>query len=357
MRPLLLGLYYGSTVAISVSVGIASGVPLAVAFGVILAVLPAGLNRPQHLELGDTESLSEATHDATTIEVLSYNIFMRPSLWFVRNNANDWKNERLDLFINLYLSRFHVMCLQEIFSCLTLRQRKLINAAEKRGFKHAVVAGAAPFLVTDHHLTLKIPLLDAGLLILSKYPVRETGSHYYRNGALIDGYAPKQILWCLIETPRPLHIFNTHMQSTHTNWPREQADMARARQVEDLATYVCEKLAVHQCHALICGDFNLDAIGSPLEYERLMDILQRRVATLECGWHVYNLCGRQHEPTYGILEERILTLQKDWNAEMCIDYSLYIGPAGMSHAHVVSLRGGEFQELSDHRAVLSVIEI
>lgn len=293
--------------------------------------------------------LSGNDSNHTAVNVLTFNIFMRPSLWFVKNNANDYKNERLDFFIQHHLSSFGIICLQEMFSTLTFRQRKLICAAEEQGYKHAVVGGSAPLVVADSHLSLKIPFLDAGLVILSKYPVLETDAHYYRDGALIDGWAPKQILWALIDIPLigRINLFNTHMQSTHTDWPTEAAEWARARQAKELSTFVWSKISANNFPALICGDFNLDAIGFPLEYNRLVGLF--RADSTRSHFVVTNLMPR-HEPTYAVQGERVLTLEKDWDKNMCLDYMIYIGlpvtPTAQVQSFPVVL--GRWNQLSDH---------
>lgn len=163
-------------------------------------------NRAQHLSLtyhrGSVQQAINAVPDGgkRVVRCLDYNLFMRPSLWFIRNNEDDYKNERLQSFVN-HLDSFDIICLQEMFGLLSFRQRLLLSEAEKKGFCHAAVAGAPPYLFWDRHWAFKIPFLDAGLVILSRYPVLETDSHYYKLGNQIDGWAPKQVLWALVQLP------------------------------------------------------------------------------------------------------------------------------------------------------------
>lgn len=117
-----------------------------------------------------------------TLRLLCYNLFMRPGLWFIRvsygrhplpirsasfssavpaqNNDSDHKDVRLAAFL-AHLDSFDIIALQEMFGLLSLRQRTLLHAAAQRGFCHAAVAGAPPYLFWDRHWTFKIPFLGA----------------------------------------------------------------------------------------------------------------------------------------------------------------------------------------------------
>lgn len=352
-------LYYFLGTSATLGVTLVAGPIGGIAMGIAVLVGPYAVNRSQHVVLDSTGHglLKNHVEQNDGIQVLSFNIFMRPSLWFVRNVDNDWKNERLDLFIQEHLPHFGIVCLQEMFATLTWRQHKLLNAASKCGFKHAAIGGAAPFIISDHHLSLKIPFLDAGVVTLSKFPILETDALHYSSSVLIDSWAPKICLYSLIRIPVSgtyLHVFNTHMQSTHTGWDVHQTTHARAKQGEELAIFVRKKIGAQQpCPALICGDFNLDAIGNPLEYERLYGILKQELLRYD-GWELRNLCS-EVEPTYGILGERVLTLEKDWDTQMCLDYALLWAPIGnASCGKVVSNFNGDqenFFALSDHRGI------
>jgi endonuclease/exonuclease/phosphatase family metal-dependent hydrolase len=327
---------------------------------------PYAINRSQHVVLnsnrGDGMILRDVgiMEEGNALRLLSFNIFMRPSLWFVKNVANDWKNERLEIFIREHLPHFGIICLQEMFATFTWRQHKLLDAAEKCGFQHAAIGGAAPFIISDHHLSLKIPFLDAGVVTLSKYPIIETDALHYSAGVLIDSWAPKICLHSLIRIPvsgQYLHVFNTHMQSTHTGWDTNETIRARAKQMEELAFFIRSKVFLHPAPALICGDFNLDAHSSPLEYERLLSTLKQELDN--DNWKVTNLCA-DFPVTYAMEGERVLTLEKDWDKQMCLDYTFLYAPEGnSSFARPIFFDGDDenFFTLSDHTAMECIILI
>ena len=70
---------------------------------------------------------------------------------------NDWKNERLDLFIATKLANYDILLLQEVWTPMNEgRKEKLMQAAQEQGF---------PYYVRSACLG---KLTDAMLLILSR---------------------------------------------------------------------------------------------------------------------------------------------------------------------------------------------
>lgn len=68
---------------------------------------------------------------SVTVNLLTYNLFLRPPL--IKNNKDDMKNERTDLFLNI-IEDFEVICLQEVFSLFNSRKHKIIYDSMKVGF-------------------------------------------------------------------------------------------------------------------------------------------------------------------------------------------------------------------------------
>lgn len=66
-------------------------------------------------------------------KLLTYNIFLRPPL--IRNNKNDYKNERLSEFYQV-MNRFDIICLQEVFGFMNNRKEQLIKYAMECGYTH-----------------------------------------------------------------------------------------------------------------------------------------------------------------------------------------------------------------------------
>ena len=69
---------------------------------------------------------------------------LRPPM--VKNNADDYKNERLNDFID-QIDSFDIICLQEVFNYCTNRKKKLIKDAFKKGYFHL-------YLIVQRNVTI-----------------------------------------------------------------------------------------------------------------------------------------------------------------------------------------------------------
>lgn len=234
--------------------------------------------------------LSAPVDGATRVRVLTYNLYLRPPL--INSNGNDWKDERLDLFIARVLPQYDIIALQEVFALGSSRQRRLVHAARQLGFGWVVSSVAPPFLTS-------LKFIDAGLLILSRYPIVEAAGHIYQTGFQIDHYAAKQVIFARISIPssngstHDINVFTTHTQASYyenTADINAQNDAARLSQVQELLHFVNEKVHSRPDNAdnpvLVLGDLNLDARASPsdghnkgAEYKWLEDIFLRMYRT------------------------------------------------------------------------------
>ena len=97
------------------------------------------------------------------IRILTYNVFMRP--YFIKNNHDDHKETRLDLLLE-HFKNFDIICLQEMFDVFTHRRQKLLKEALKLGFKY--------FCHSEPPELFERPLIDGGLLILSRYCIEDS---------------------------------------------------------------------------------------------------------------------------------------------------------------------------------------
>ena len=234
--------------------------------------------------------LPSPAEGATRLRVLTYNLYLRPPL--INSNGNDWKDERLDLFIARVLPQYDVIALQEVFALGSSRQRRLVHAARQLGFGWVVSSVAPPFLTS-------LKFIDAGLLILSRYPITEAAGHIYQTGHQIDHYAAKQVIYARISIPgangstHDINVFTTHTQASYYENSAQinaQNDAARLSQVQELLNFVDQKVHSRPDNAhnpvLVLGDLNLDARSSPsdgrnkgAEYKWLEDIFLRLYRT------------------------------------------------------------------------------
>ena len=82
---------------------------------------------------------------------------------FWRNKEGDYKERRLNAFIETQLESYDVICPQEMFQFASFRRSKLIWKAREKGKYHS----AAP-----------TEFIDGGLLILSRFPIRSCAFKY-----------------------------------------------------------------------------------------------------------------------------------------------------------------------------------
>ncbi|KAL4494531.1 hypothetical protein ABPG72_004433 [Tetrahymena utriculariae] len=146
------------------------------------------------------------------VKILTYNLFMRPP--FVKNNEDDYKNERCKLIIQNEIQKFDIICFQELFRLFSNRRHKMVYSAIKKGFLYHVSSPQPNFF--------KSYFVDAGLTILSKYPIVESCFRPFRYGILADGLCQKGVLYAKIRVnERHIHVLNTHTQASYNTNEKE----------------------------------------------------------------------------------------------------------------------------------------
>lgn len=198
----------------------------------------------------------------TSIKLLTYNIFLRPPP--VKNNENDWKDERLADFIKI-LDNFDVICLQEMFSSFCNRKQELIKYANKSGL-FFYCEPPCPSFFSKY-------LVDSGLILLSRFPITEKEFCPYTYNILSDSLGQKGILYVKVKVgDTNLCLFSTHMQASYFDCSENQWNLAiqtRTDHTDELISYVSKVIQkkfntegegiVHTHKFLILGDFNIDA--------------------------------------------------------------------------------------------------
>ena len=122
-----------------------------------------------------SEPIENSTQSKTETRLLTYNMFMRPP--FIKNNISDYKEFRLSYFIEKVLPNYDIICLEEMFEFGSSRRARLLEAARNKGFKYSLTS---PIL-------FKLAI-DGGLVMLSKFPIRENKVLTYPNGVHSDKY-------------------------------------------------------------------------------------------------------------------------------------------------------------------------
>eukprot|EP01130_Rhizamoeba_saxonica_P015562 TRINITY_DN7022_c0_g1_i1.p1 TRINITY_DN7022_c0_g1~~TRINITY_DN7022_c0_g1_i1.p1 ORF type:complete len:393 (-),score=64.43 TRINITY_DN7022_c0_g1_i1:76-1254(-) len=285
--------------------------------------------------LFDGSTVQEFFEEKNDVRVLSYNIFMRPPL--AKNNESDYKEIRLLEFYKV-ISDFDVIALQEIFTLGNSRPARLIKKAKTLGFNYYVQSTPPPLW--------SIKFVDAGLLILSKYPIVESDAHIYNAGNQIDNLAAKQVLYAKIEMPntkRVLHVFTSHLQASYEEndaVTNQINDIIRADQIREMMEFVHEKCDNKPGDIIITGDFNADAKQNPddeysesEEYKSFMERVKSFSENYDCSDLLKLGYDGKHPSTYGdsqlrdgvlVPMENVLTNRNDYGLRMCIDYMIFL---------------------------------
>jgi hypothetical protein len=110
-----------------------------------------------------------------TAKFLTLNIFMRPP--GVKNNWSDFKDDRTDFIIRHVLPHYDVVSFQESFGFGSRRKDYLIRAAREMGYNYHVES--------DRKYPWQIAV-DGGLLVLSRFPIKDSQTIEYPRGRHSD---------------------------------------------------------------------------------------------------------------------------------------------------------------------------
>ncbi|KAJ1675230.1 hypothetical protein EV182_001676 [Spiromyces aspiralis] len=350
------------------------------------------------------------------VRVLTQNMFIRPP--GIKNNDNDFKDERLEYFIDEILPNYDIVCLQEMFEFGSNRRRLLLNAARQLGFGYYV---ASP---TKNVWDMQI---DGGLVILSRFPIVKHERVTYKRGMMSDWLASKGVLYAKVAVAHPqisssepgtasyLHIFTTHTQASYGSPVlMTQSDVKhRLLQLHQFHNFLEEVLPKHRADGepvVLVGDFNVDSRahnleeGSPYERERqdgietsdegkaMIDIICGRgidpavlgsrnkdefkgkviyefedLLYTRHGYHPVTFGNIVVDPETGVARarEQVLTTKQDNMVMHSIDYVLWYNPgeptngvkAEMDDVAVVPnfVSGKSFTQISDHYGVGAII--
>ncbi|EDR27066.1 sphingomyelinase C precursor, putative [Entamoeba dispar SAW760] len=185
------------------------------------------------------------------IRILTYNMYLRPML--ISAAGHDHKDSRLKMFCKERLKDFDIICFQEVFKELNWRREKLLKKAKKAGFKYRIQTEKPLF---------PLFLCDAGLIIISRFPIVESQFKLYKRSIYADAVASKGVLYAKIElqSNKYLHVFNTHTQADYTLDPEKAKPSrdVRLNQIRKYAKFVQKKCRNDTFPVICCGDFNVN---------------------------------------------------------------------------------------------------
>ncbi|OBZ87270.1 hypothetical protein A0J61_04688 [Choanephora cucurbitarum] len=196
----------------------------------------------------------------TTARFLTLNIFMRPPL--IKNNWSDYKDDRLAYIEKYILPEYDVICFQESFAFASRRKDRLITTARQLGFNHHVESPRKyPWNIG----------VDGGLLILSRFPIRQADVIEYPRGQHSDWLSIKGALHAHIELnpTKKVHLYTTHTQASYdlNNVVNEDDTAIRLSQFAILHQFIYDtsRLNDNQDPIMVVGDLNVDAAIHPVD--------------------------------------------------------------------------------------------
>ena len=212
--------------------------------------------------------------ETTDIKLLQLNMFLRPPVVLLQ----EYRDARAHRLLEENLPTFDILTLQECFGFWTSRRQRMIKAAKQQGYysTYTKLEGRAKSLFKG-----QLKFVDAGLLILSKFPIERSMFVSFKNGSASDRLAMKGVLYALLDLNREdgkkVHLFTTHTQASYTYKPSQTSVKIRIAQVKELEAFIRETTAKSSSSwpVVLTGDFNMDALQECEEYEQTMASLER----------------------------------------------------------------------------------
>ncbi|CAG9332048.1 unnamed protein product [Blepharisma stoltei] len=311
---------------------------------------------------------SKKSHSQLNVKFLSLNLFLRPP--FIHTNESDYKDARLQYFIQNIIQEYDIICLQETYSAYTLRQNRLIEEAETKQFLYSAVSPKPKFWSTQ--------FVDCGLVILSKYRIVEVEFLPFTYSLLPDKLSYKGSLYAkILINGKYIHVFTSHLQSKHPTEDSAQYlayRLVRRSQLIELRNYIDTKIGNTNEAAIIAGDLNIDGreelkppafpdIECKDDYENFINILSKhgKAALVDILRKKYG-----HSPaTFGRGDEngnpleKVLTAPDQTLWDESLDYILMINEntSGVTinwsdtHVEPFYISGQPFTQISDHAGV------
>ncbi|KAG1344551.1 hypothetical protein G6F62_004443 [Rhizopus arrhizus] len=222
---------------------------------------------------------------SSSARLLTLNIFMRPP--GVKNNADDYKDERLEYIIQHVLPSYDIITFQEAFAFANRRIDKLIRQAFDQGFYYQV---ASP-----RHYPWELAG-DGGLLLLSRFPIITSDRLEFPRGVHSDWLSFKGALHALVQLNNQslVHLYTTHTQASYDNGGTFNLEDTKVRlsQFAAVHKFIAETAKEDRYPIVLMGDLNVDAAvhnasidtpsrASSIAYTMMMDVLRGKGVDLD----------------------------------------------------------------------------
>lgn len=214
-----------------------------------------------------------------TVNFLTLNFLQKPVL--ISAVPDEYKAERVELFAHEF-DKFDIICFQEIFEFWNPRAGRLIELAHQAGFEYFAKSPVCGY--TSEFM------LSAGLLIVSRYPISKSRFVPFTPCIHGDKYINKGVLWCQIDMPsgNKIHVFNTHALAYFSYLDHPTKVIGHVERVKEfllikrLIKEVLQNQVKHNDIAILCGDFNVNALNNKFPFEDVIKLIN--VSPAEREW-------------------------------------------------------------------------
>ena len=226
-------------------------ISISVLVGILIVIL-IGLFIFQCYHRGCLQILKEKVFkeevDVDRFSLLSYNLCLRAPT--VSNLGDDYKNIRLELFIQNVLDQYDIVCLQDVIGAYSPRRGHLVESASELGLKYSLVS-----------ITPMLPcfICDGGLIILSRIPLVKRDQYVFTSRLYPDSLLSRGVLYSKLSPNAHscIHLFNTHIFPAGSD---EESKRVHLNQINECVDYVKKMTANDNYPIILCGDFSVNAL-------------------------------------------------------------------------------------------------
>ncbi|WP_148339921.1 sphingomyelin phosphodiesterase [Aquicella siphonis] len=232
--------------------------------------LPAGrIFNNFHLVIDKPDHQGGDSSSNQSINILTYNTQLMPFYAGAVDDLNHPEIRAAD--IPARISQYDAVIMEELFD-RDLRSA-MVQSMTKNYPYHTKVVGQEGSKV-----------LTGGVMIFSKWPIKDEGQIVYQAGAGMNALAAKGAIYARIDkNNKTYHLVGTHMQAGN----RPDDISVRQKQLQELALFIDSLPIPDDEPLLIGGDFNVNQFDK--ELENLLGILN--VSLLENTGYPYSADG------------------------------------------------------------------
>ncbi|KAF9574028.1 hypothetical protein EC968_007581 [Mortierella alpina] len=201
-------------------------------------------------------------------------------------------------------------------------------------------------------------LMNGGVVIMSKWPIKQQHQFIYKKSCGIDSWANKGFVYVVLDyLGTNVHVFGTHMQNDDKRCRQGQGAQDRAGNLDDMRAYIDARNIPAEELVIIAGDFNIN--DDSVEYSTsLINRLDVQSADAYVGYgHSFDpmensLAGTNFPGKQGTSIDFVFVDKSHSQQVQSLVQTLL-----KVHSPTYNLKGRVFDDFSDHFPVKAVIEM